>query len=50
MQWELILKKRHDLYRAFDGFNYQKVAKYSTSDLSQLLNNPLIIQNLLNLF
>lgn len=45
LQWELILKKRDELYKAFDGFNYQKIAKYSLNDLNQLLNNSSIIRN-----
>jgi DNA-3-methyladenine glycosylase I len=49
LSWETILKKR-DRYRAvFDGFDPQKVARFSAKKMAQLLLDPGIIRNRLKL-
>ncbi len=45
LNWELILKKREALRRAFDNFDPKKMTKYTDEDVKQLLNNPEIIRN-----
>ena len=45
LNWELILKKREALRRAFGNFDPEKMAKYTDEDVKRLLNNPEIIRN-----
>lgn len=45
LRWDLILKKRPYLERAFEGFDYQKVAQYSVRDVERLLHDRSIIRN-----
>ncbi len=49
LSWLTILKKR-DAYRiAFDGFDAEKIAAYSQSDISRLLADPGIVRNRLKI-
>jgi DNA-3-methyladenine glycosylase I len=34
------LKKRENYREVFDGFDYEKIAKYSDSKLEKILKNP----------
>ena len=45
LSWITILKKRQAFREAFDGFDFNKVAKYPDSKIEQLLDNPGIIRN-----
>jgi len=45
LSWLTILKKRAYFREAFDHFDYNKIADYSTHKINQLLNNPNIIRN-----
>lgn len=45
LSWEIVLKKRAGLYKAFDGFQVKKVAKYGDKKVAELLQNPEIIRN-----
>jgi len=45
LSWLTILKKREYFREAFDNFDYNKIADYSTIKTNQLLNNPYIIRN-----
>jgi DNA-3-methyladenine glycosylase I len=45
LTWELILKRREALRKAFDNFDPHKLAKYSDQDVQRLLNNPEVIRN-----
>jgi|TARA_B110000305_G_C19403854_1_gene621619 DNA-3-methyladenine glycosylase I len=45
LSWITILKKRQAFREAFDGFDFNKVAKYPDRKIEQLLNNPDIIRN-----
>lgn len=45
LSWNLILKKRDGMRKAFDGFQPEIVAAYSDEKLAQLLENPDIIRN-----
>jgi|SRR5271157_3120841 len=45
LTWELILKRREALSRAFDNFNPEKIARYTDEDLKRLMADPSVIRN-----
>jgi DNA-3-methyladenine glycosylase I len=45
LTWELILKRREALRKAFSNFDPKKIAKYTEKDIARLLNNPEVIRN-----
>jgi DNA-3-methyladenine glycosylase I len=45
LTWELILKRREALKKAFANFNPQKIAKFTELDQKRILNNPEVIRN-----
>lgn len=45
LSWSTILAKRDAYRKAFSNFNPQKVAKYGSEKLAQLLSNPGIVRN-----
>ncbi|MBW2960453.1 DNA-3-methyladenine glycosylase I [Mesonia aestuariivivens] len=45
LSWITILRKRENFRKAFDDFNYQKIAHYSEKKIQQLLQNAGIIRN-----
>lgn len=45
LSWEIVLKKRAALRKAFDEFSVDKVATYSENDITRLLVNKGIIRN-----
>jgi len=45
LTWELILKRRVALRKAFDNFNPEKIARYMDKDVHRLLNDPSVIRN-----
>ncbi|MBI2545251.1 MAG: DNA-3-methyladenine glycosylase I [Candidatus Aenigmarchaeota archaeon] len=45
LSWSIILKKRKNFEKAFDGFNAKKIAKYDAKDLKRLLNDAGIVRN-----
>lgn len=45
LSWSTILKKREGYREAFDGFNVNKVAKYTPEKIEELVHNPAIIRN-----
>ena len=49
LSWYTILKKRENFRRAFDNFDYNKIANYSDEELEKLLNNAGIIRNRLKI-
>jgi DNA-3-methyladenine glycosylase I len=49
LSWITILKKRENFRKAFDGFDYEKIARYSGKKINQLLNNSGIIRNKLKI-
>lgn len=49
LSWITILKKREAFRKAFDNFNYQKIAKYTDKKLQKLNNNKSIIRNKLKI-
>lgn len=49
LSWYTILKKRENFKRAFDDFNYRKIAEYTDEKTEELLQNPGIIRNRLKI-
>jgi DNA-3-methyladenine glycosylase I len=49
LSWITILRKRENFKKAFDGFDYKKIAKYSEKKIEKLLNDPGIIRNKLKI-
>ncbi len=49
LSWITVLRKREGYRQAFDGFNAEKIARYSDKKLAQLAENPAIIRNRLKL-
>jgi DNA-3-methyladenine glycosylase I len=45
LTWELILRRREALRKAFDNFDLEKVAKYTDKDMKRLISNPDVIRN-----
>jgi DNA-3-methyladenine glycosylase I len=45
LSWLTILKKREGYRRAFDGFEVQKIARYSDKKIAKLLEDPGIVRN-----
>ena len=45
LSWLTILKKRENYRKAFDNFDYNKIAKYNKRKIAQLLKNDGIIRN-----
>ena len=49
LSWETVLKKRENYRLAFDYFDFNKVARYSSEKIKTLLKNPKIIRNQLKI-
>src|SRR2546428_724489 len=49
LNWSLVLKKREGYRRAFDGFDPERVARYSEKTIWTLLADPQIIRNRLKI-
>ena len=49
LSWYTILNKRKNFIDAFDNFNFNKIAKYNSDKIVQLLNNEGIIRNKLKI-
>ena len=45
LSWETILRKRDAYRRAFDGFDPERVSRYSPARVSRLLGDPGIVRN-----
>jgi DNA-3-methyladenine glycosylase I len=45
LSWWLILERRNMLRAVFDNFDPEKVAKYSSDDVSRIMNAPGVIKN-----
>lgn len=50
LSWAIILKKRDNFRRAFDGFDPQRVAQYGDEKVAALLADPGIVRNRLKIF
>jgi len=49
LSWETVLKKRAAYRKAFDNFDANKIARYTSGKAKQLLGNPGIIRNRLKI-
>ena len=49
LSWNLILNKRENFRKAFDNFDYKKIAKYNEDKLSELAKNKEIVRNKLKI-
>lgn len=49
LSWQIILHKRKNFARAFDNFNYEKIAKYAPVKKARLLKDSGIIRNRLKI-
>jgi DNA-3-methyladenine glycosylase I len=49
LSWYTILKKRENFRKAFDSFNYKKVAQYGEQKVQELLQDAGIIRNQLKI-
>ena len=49
LSWDTILKKRENFRKAFDNFDYMKIANYSEDKIEILLQNKGIIRNRLKI-
>ena len=45
LSWAIVLKKREGYRRAFDGFDPEKVARFTARRIEKLVLNPEIIRN-----
>lgn len=45
LSWQTVLRKREAYRKAFDNFDYRKVARYNEKKITELLNDPGIIRN-----
>lgn len=45
LSWETVLKKRENYRKAFDDFDYEKIALYGEEKIESLLQNEGIIRN-----
>ncbi|MEM7484748.1 MAG: DNA-3-methyladenine glycosylase I [Bacteroidota bacterium] len=45
LSWITVLKKRDNFRKAFDNFDYKKIANYNQDKIDELLDNPGIIRN-----
>lgn len=50
LSWITILRKREHFRKAFDEFNYHKIAEYTDEKLEELMQNPSIIRNKLKIW
>lgn len=49
LSWDIILKKRKNFRKAFNGFNYKKIAEYDAKKIGLLLKDAGIIRNRLKI-
>jgi DNA-3-methyladenine glycosylase I len=49
LSWSTILNRRENYKKAFDNFDYKKIAKYSEKKIEELMNNEGIIRNRLKI-
>lgn len=49
LSWMTILRKRENFRKAFDNFDYQKIAKYSDDKIEELMQNSGIVRNKLKI-
>ena len=49
LSWSIVLKKRENFRKAFDGFDVKKIARYDEKKIQSLMNDKGIIRNQLKI-
>lgn len=49
LSWRTVLHKRENFRKAFDGFDFNRIAQYDEAKISGLMNDPGIIRNKLKI-
>jgi len=49
LSWLTVLRKRDNFRKAFSNFDYKKIAKYNSKDITRLIKNEGIIRNKLKI-
>ena len=49
LSWECILNKRENFRKAFDNFEYKRIAKYDGKKIEELMQNKNIVRNRLKI-
>lgn len=49
LSWKTVLHKREAFRKAFDGFNYKKIARYNEAKIESLIQDATIIRNKLKI-
>ena len=49
LSWSIVLRKRENFRKAFDDFDYVKIARYTTKEIDRLCNDAGIIRNKLKI-
>ena len=49
LSWDTILKKKENFFKAFDGFNIAKIARYTEKKKEKLMQDAGIIRNRLKI-
>ena len=49
LSWEIILRKRENFRRAFDGFDPEKISQYTEKKIGILMKDPGIVRNRLKI-
>jgi DNA-3-methyladenine glycosylase I len=49
LSWYIVLKKRENFRKSFDGFDPERVARYTERKIQSLLNDPGIVRNQLKI-
>ena len=49
LSWKTVLHKREAFRKAFDGFNYKKIARYNDAKIESLIQDATIIRNKLKI-
>jgi len=45
LSWSTVLKKQENYRKAFDKFDFKKIARYNEDKIQEILNNAGIIRN-----
>ena len=45
LSWDTVLKKREIFRSCFDGFNYEKIANYTSNDIERIMNTAGVIRS-----
>ena len=49
LSWSTILKKKHNIRKAYSNYNINKISKYTENDINSLMNNKTIIRHKLKI-